>query len=164
MDNLLGGEGKDWVLGGNQRRALGGEKTLVGGSGNDGVPGSTGSDIVVGGSGNDYVYGHTGSDRVMGQEGDDLVWGGTYPETATDVLSAGDGEDVVFVDNRTPARDIVSCGGGFDRVGADSKDVVAPDCEKVFVGAAASRFFHRLQESGYFDNLFEEVLAPFPTG
>jgi Ca2+-binding RTX toxin-like protein len=119
---------------------------------------------VVGGSGNDYVYGHTGFDRVMGQEGDDLVWGGTYPETATDVLSAGDGEDVVFVDNRTPARDIVSCGGGFDRVGADSKDVVAPDCEKVLVGAAASRFFHRLQESGYFDHLFEEVLAPFSTG
>ena len=164
MDNLLGGEGKDWVLDGNERRPQGGEKTLVGGSGNDGVSASTGSDIVVGGSGNDYVYGHTGSDRVMGQEGDDLVWGGTYPETATDVLSAGDGENVVFVDNRTPARDIVSCGGGFDRVGADSKDVVAPDCEKVFVGAATTRFFHRLQESGYFDNLFEEVLAPFPTG
>ncbi len=163
MDNLLGGEGKDWLLGGNQRRALGGEKTLLGSSGNDGVPGSTGSDIVVGGSGNDHVYGHTGSDRVMGQEGDDLVWGGTYPETATDVLSAGDGEDVVFVDNRTPARDIVSCGGGFERVGADSKDVVTPDCEKVFVGAAR-RFFHRLQESGYFDNLYEEVLAPFPKG
>jgi Ca2+-binding RTX toxin-like protein len=163
-DNLLGGEGKDWVLGGNERRASGGDKHLVGGPGNDGVLGGKSSDIVVGGSGNDYVYGHTGSDRVVGQEGDDLVWGGTYPETARDVLSAGDGEDVVFVDNRTPAKDIVSCGGSFDRVGSDSKDVVAPDCEKVFVGAAASRFFHRLEESGYFDHLSEEVLAPYPTG
>jgi len=118
---------------------------------------------VVGGSGKDYVYGHTGSDRVMGEEGDDLVWGGTYPETVKDVLSAGDGDDVVFVDNATPAKDLVSCGGGFDRVGADSKDVVAVDCEQVFIGAAASRFFHRLEDSGYFDHLFEEVLAPYPT-
>ena len=70
---------------------------------------------MVGGSGNDYVYAHTGSDRVMGQEGDDLVWGGTYPETATDVLSAGDGEDVVFVDNRTPARE--GAGAEKDRYG-----------------------------------------------
>jgi Ca2+-binding RTX toxin-like protein len=70
---------------------------------------------VVGGSGDDYVYAHTGSDRVMGQEGDDLVWGGTYPETATDVLSAGDGEDVVFVDNRTPARE--GAGAEKDRYG-----------------------------------------------
>src|SRR5918993_5362221 len=47
-DKLLGGEGKDWVLGGNERRPFGGDKTLVGGPGNDGVPGSKGSDIVVG--------------------------------------------------------------------------------------------------------------------
>ena len=163
-DNLLGGPGKDWVFGGTKRSPLGGDKTLVGGAGNDGVLGGKSSDIVVGGSGNDFVSGQTGSDRVVGQEGDDLVSGGTYPETARDVISAGDGDDVVFVENRTPARDIVSCGGGFDRVGADSKDVVAPDCEKVFVGAAALRFFDRLEASGYFDNLFEEVLAPYPTG
>jgi Ca2+-binding RTX toxin-like protein len=162
-DNLLGGEGKDWVFGGTVRRPSGGDKNLVGGPGNDGVLGGKGSDNVVGGSGNDYVSGYTGSDRVLGQEGDDLLSGGTYPETARDVLSAGDGDDVVFVENRTPAKDIVSCGGGFDRVGSDSKDVVAPDCEKVFVGAAASRFFHRLEESGYFDHFFEE-LAPYPTG
>ena len=35
-DNLLGGEGKGWVLGGNERRASGGDKTLAGGPGNDG--------------------------------------------------------------------------------------------------------------------------------
>ena len=137
---------------------------MLGGPGNDGVLGGIGSDNVVGGTGNDYVYGAIGSDRVVGGEGDDLVWGGPYPETDKDILSAGDGDDVIFVDNRTPARDVVSCGGGFDRVGADSKDVVAPDCEKVFVGAAATRFFYRLLESGYFENLDEEVLAPYPGG
>ena len=52
---------------------------------------------------------------------------------------------------------MVSCGDGFDRVGADRKDVVAPDCERVFVGAAASRFFFRLIDSGYFDRFFEEL-------
>jgi hypothetical protein len=29
---------------------------------------------------------------------------------------------------------IVSCGGGYDVVTADRKDVVAPDCEKVYIG------------------------------
>ena len=161
-DDLDGGAGNDWVLGGNERYPQGGDKNLLGGSGNDGVLGGIGSDKAVGGSGTDYVYGAPGSDRLVGGDGDDLVWGGPYPETDKDFLSAGDGDDVIFVDNRTPARDVVSCGDGFDRVGADTKDVIAPDCEKVFVGAAATRFFYRLLESGYFDHLFGEVLAPYP--
>ena len=35
-DDLLGGRGNDWVLGTNEQRALGGNKNLVGGPGNDG--------------------------------------------------------------------------------------------------------------------------------
>jgi Ca2+-binding RTX toxin-like protein len=41
--NLLGGEGKDWLLTG-ERRALGGDKNSAGGPGNDGVAGGLGSD------------------------------------------------------------------------------------------------------------------------
>src|SRR5215211_5441051 len=72
-DNLLGAEGKDWVLGGDEHRAFGGDKNLAGGPGNDGLYGGLGSDNVVGGSGNDFLGGDSGSDTVMGQEGRDFV-------------------------------------------------------------------------------------------
>ena len=112
-DNLLGGSGKDIVLGGSPRRAMGGDKNLVGGPGND----------IVGGG--------RGSDNVVGNEGNDLVTDGPDREFSTDRLSAGDGNDVVGVFNDPAVKDIVSCGRGFDRVFADKKDLVAPDCEKV---------------------------------
>jgi Ca2+-binding RTX toxin-like protein len=161
-DNLLGEEGKDWVLGGNEQRLLGGDKILVGGLGNDGVLAGQGSDNLLGGSGNDLVDGGRGSDRVVGEGGTDLLAQGPGREGAQDTLSGGDGNDVILVDNAPATRDIVRCGSGFDQVAADTKDVVASDCEKVAVGAAeVKRFFKQLDESGFEENLFEG-LAPFP--
>ena len=47
---------------------------------------------------------------------------------------------------------------------ADRADVVAPDCERVAVGlAAALELDQRIEESGYYDRIFEG-LAPFPGG
>ncbi len=149
-DNLLGGPGKDWVFGGNNRVPKGGEKNLKGGLGNDGVVGGIGSDItlggpgndfvlgdygndraVVGGEGKDFVHGSRGSDRVVGEEGPDWLVEGDLDDAWKDILSGGDGNDVFFVDNVPAAKDIVTCGGGFDRVLADRKDVVARNCERV---------------------------------
>ena len=165
-DNLLGGEGKDWVLGGNERRAGGGDKNLAGGTGNDGILGGNGSDIMVGGSGNDFVYGHRGSDSITGDGGADLLIDGPVRETAEDRLSGGAGNDVFFVDNRPATRDFITCGSGFDRVGADTKDVVAPDCEEVAVGrAAVEELDRRLEERGFFERFFEGLApSPFPEG
>jgi Ca2+-binding RTX toxin-like protein len=113
-DNLLGGEGKDWVLGGNERgRPGGGDKNLAGGPGND------------------VVFGGKGSDKVVGDAGNDYLIDGPTREFSLDRLSGGDGNDVFLVENVPAVKDIVTCGGGFDRVLADRKDVVAPDCEKV---------------------------------
>jgi hypothetical protein len=71
-------------------------------------------------------------------------------------------------------KDIVSCGGGFDRAMADSKDVVAYDCEKVRIvhGSKAEvleqevALFESLPpaELEFFDTFFEEQLAPLPNG
>ena len=71
-------------------------------------------------------------------------------------------------------KDIVSCGGGFDRVVADTKDVVSDDCEKVLVVHGAKKevlkqedaFFKSLPpaQRKFFDTFFEEQLAPFPNG
>jgi Ca2+-binding RTX toxin-like protein len=163
-DNLLGGEGKDWVLGGNERGPQGGDKNLVGGPGNDGVLGGEGSDILLGASGNDFVDGYPGSDKILGGEGNDLLYDGEDEGGATDILTGGDGNDVINTFNKPAHRDVVTCGGGFDRVLADSADVVAPDCERVAVGLAAiTELDQRIAESGFYDMIFEG-LAPFPEG
>src|SRR5918997_3582421 len=168
-DNLLGGEGKDWVLAGNERRFQGGDKNLDGGPGNDGVQGGNGSDDMVGGSGNDFVDGWRGSDDITGDRGADYLVDGPFRETDKDTLSGGDGDDVFLVYNRPATRDVVTCGGGFDRVGADTKDVVSDDCERVVVDSPAGplehQLFQQLEESGFNENFFEGLApSPFPEG
>ena len=82
---------------------------------------------------------------------------------------------VHLIGDHVPAvKDIVSCGGGFDRVVADTKDVVAEDCEKVLVVHGSKKevlkqedaFFKSLPPATrkFFDTFFEEQLAPFPAG
>jgi len=163
-DTLLGEEGKDWVLGGNEQRPLGGEKNLVGGPGNDGVLGGKDSDTLTGNSGNDFVNGDFGPDNILGGEGNDYLVDGERRGGATDTLIGGEGNDVLDLINKPAKRDVVTCGGGFDRVLADRADVVAPDCEKVAVGlAAAKELDQQIEESGFYDRIFEG-LAPFPGG
>jgi hypothetical protein len=60
---------------------------------------------------------------------------------------------VIDIFNKPAGKDVVTCGGGFDRVRADRADVVAPDCEKVFVGERKSdEFFESIPES-FFEGL-----------
>jgi hypothetical protein len=59
-------------------------------------------------------------------------------------------------------RDKVSCGGGFDRVAADRKDLVADDCERVRIGPAAHEELWEMFEELGFVEVFEG-LAPDPT-
>jgi hypothetical protein len=89
-------------------------------------------------------------------------------------VSGAAGDDILIGDHVPAVRDIVSCGGGFDRVVADSKDVVADDCEKVRVvhgskaevGQQEDAFFKSLPpaQREFFDTFFDEQLAPFPAG
>ena len=163
-DTLLGEEGKDWVLGGNEQRPLGGNKNLVGGPGNDGVLGGEDSDTLTGNSGNDAVNGGPGSDKILGGEGNDYLLAGDRRGGATDTLIGGEGNDVLDLIDKPAKRDVVTCGGGFDRVLADTEDAVAPDCEKVAVGLAAARELdQRIEESGFYDRIFGG-LAPSPAG
>src|SRR5918993_9557 len=130
-DILIGGTGKDLLWGGAIRSlhhdlpvdytSSGGEKKLVGGSGNEVLYGGRGSDIILGNEGNDLLI---GNDFLSGNTGE-------YSHPVKDTLSGGEGNDVFAVDNDPAGKDVVTCGSGFDRVFADSKDVLAPDCEKV---------------------------------
>ena len=128
-DNLLGGPGKDILLGGSERRAFGGDKNLDGGPGNDVISGGQGSDNALGGDGNDQLAGN-------------------LHDPSSDKHLGGDGNDVVFAVNRPAVRDVVVCGRGFDRVLVDRKDVVAPDCEKVWLSfGSADAFFESIPQS-----------------
>jgi Ca2+-binding RTX toxin-like protein len=143
-DNLLGGPGKDIVYGGDENRFSGGDKNMVGGSGNDSVIGGRGSDIV------------------LGEEGNDLVADGPDREFATDNVSGGDGNDVVAAVNRPAFVDIVSCGGGFDRVIVDRKDVLAADCEKVFFGLGSEDEFIASIPQSFFEGLHPQFFEFLP--
>jgi Ca2+-binding RTX toxin-like protein len=138
-DNLVGGAGKDCLLcATRQFRGFAGDKNLLGGPGNDYVLAGKGSDSGVGGEGNDH-----------------LVDPGNR-ELSKDRFSGGPGNDVIDVVHYRSARDRVVCGSGFDRVVADSKDVVAPDCEKVVVfrGGTFSEF------NDVFIGFYEETVPP----
>jgi hypothetical protein len=66
--------------------------------------------------------------------------------------------------NKPAKRDFLRCGRGFERVLADTEDVVAPECEKVAVGLGSARELNQqLEDLGFFENLLEG-LAPFPLG
>jgi hypothetical protein len=74
----------------------------------------------------------------------------------------GDGNDVIFVDNRPAYKDVLTCGDGLDRVLVDRKDEVAEDCERVAIGQAEDLLgFGPLEEAGFFEE-FEAGLPPSP--
>src|SRR5918994_440424 len=161
-DNLIGKGGNDDLY------ALNGRDTLVGGPGKDVVADAPrgvwrrGDKILLGGPGNDIVFGARGSDNVLGDAGNDLLFDGPRREFSLDKVSGGDGNDVLLVDNAPAAKDIATCGGGFDRVLADSKDLVASDCERVRI-VHGSREEVMQQEEEFFASIpqsFFEGLQP----
>src|SRR5918994_5085834 len=161
-DNLIGKGGNDDLY------ALNGRDTLVGGPGKDIVADAPrgvwrrGDKNLQGGPGNDLVFGARGSDNVLGDAGNDFLIDGPTHESSLDKVSGGDGNDVLLVDNAPAAKDIATCGGGFDRVLADSKDLVASDCERVRI-VHGSREEVKQQEEEFFASIpqsFFEGLQP----
>jgi hypothetical protein len=116
---------------------------------------------------------------MLGGGGGDWLVEGPLDEGSKDILSAGDGNDIILTDHVPAVKDLLSCGSGFDRAIVDRKDVVAGDCERVRVVHGSERkvfeqegaFFESLPpaQREFFDaendfaNFFEEQLAPDPT-
>jgi len=130
-DTLLGRPGKDVVTAETERgRSYGGQKNMTGGPGNDVVFGGKGSDNIAGGGGNDYLI------------------DGFEVDPNEDAVSGGPGNDGLWVWNRPAGEDVVTCGGGLDRVFADRDDTLAPDCERVFIGwGSVDAFIESFSES-----------------
>jgi len=156
-DNLIGKGGNDVLF------ALAGRDNLLGGPGKDWLDTHptgfrSGDKNLAGGPGNDAVIGGRDTDNILGEDGNDLVADGPDREFATDKLSAGAGNDVVAVINKPAFKDIVTCGGGFDRVLADRKDVLADDCESVFIGFGSEDEFIASIPQSFFEGLNPEFV------
>ena len=105
---LLGGRGKD---------------TLIGGIGNDFLDGGRNADVLSGGAGDDSLLGGRGADILAGGAGDDTLHGGRGGDTleggaGSDSVHAGRGDDTLVykaIGNRTSA-DVYDGGRGVDRL------------------------------------------------
>jgi hypothetical protein len=135
-DNLVGGPGKDIVFGGNERRPGGGDKNLVAGA----------ATTLVGaaevrqrsGRGRQRLFDRRQLARILARQ----------------PFAAAPANDVIVVDNVPAFRDVVACGGGFDRVLADREDTVARDCERVKI-VRGSREEVLAQEHAFFESIPE---------
>jgi Ca2+-binding RTX toxin-like protein len=118
---------------------------VQGGSGKDGIAGTTRSDALSGGTGPDIISGEGGRDKLSGGAGDDSMYGQGRVEGGpgndnlvldagfgrTDVPSTvfgGGGNDRVNARNKVP--DIINCGAGKkDRTTADKRgDRISSNC------------------------------------
>jgi Ca2+-binding RTX toxin-like protein len=117
-DALYGGGGSDALAGGSERGPARGDRALSGGPGGDFVGAGRGSDAMSGGPGRDFLFDaeFREGQRDFGQR---------------DFISGGAGDDLIIARQRPAARDIIDCGGGFDRALVDRKDLTS-DCERLF--------------------------------
>ncbi|WP_163850046.1 Hint domain-containing protein [Pseudooceanicola aestuarii] len=67
MDTVLGGEGNDTIITGDDA------DTIYGGSGEDSINAGIDDDYVEGGKGADVIIGSHGSDEIHGNSGDDVI-------------------------------------------------------------------------------------------
>jgi Ca2+-binding RTX toxin-like protein len=152
--------------------------TKIGTNGPDTLRGTNKADNLIGKGGNDVLFALAGRDNLLGGRGKDFVFGGTEddrlsrgdknleggPSNDIDKVLGSDGTDVFWVDNVPAAKDIIVCGGGFDWVLADRKDVVAGECERVVI-VHGSREEVFQQEEEFFQSVppsFFEGLGPIP--
>lgn len=114
-DTLLGGNGKDLIIGDqdsqynlesgvsdfNAAHENGSNDFISAGAGDDWIESDGGDDTVYGGDGNDrihasygndLIYGDAGNDSLFGGLGNDLIFGGT----GDDIILAGAGTDTLF--------------------------------------------------------------------
>ena len=99
--------------------------------------GGKGSDALSGGPGKDGIY--AGPSRREGAED-------------VDAIAAGGGNDAVEARNVPAARDNIDCGGGFDRVLVDGKDLTS-GCERKFT--SPRKYFNSIFGPNY------DYYAPF---
>lgn len=143
--NLLGGAGKDTLIGGALSDYLDGgdgDDTLLGGGGHDRLYGGNGNDFIAGGAGDDRIHGGPGRNTLIGNDGNDVIIatgnggnlmrgdaGHDYIQgVGADTIYGGDGHDRLF------------SGGNNNRIwGGDGNDLIrVTGSSNVLVGGAGN--------------------------
>ena len=124
--------------------------TVLGGTGDDSLGGSTLADSLDGGAGNDSLNGGSGTDSVVGGPGDDTIdatgcSGSPCLADAADTYSGGDGVDSISYDHRAAAVTVTLDGvaddgtaGEHDNVATDIENVTGGDGGDTIVGTDAA--------------------------
>ena len=87
---------------------------------------------IEGTGGEDMLTGTAEADTIRGYGGADILTDGPQDDAALDRLYGGAGADEITSANAQASRDVVSCGGGTDKVVADALDEVdEATCENV---------------------------------
>src|SRR5207244_12549802 len=95
------GVGNDKIIWPNSTAAgiAGKFSTFHGGSGDDLIEGTGGSDLIFGDAGNDTIHANGGADLVFGDEGEltpGMARGLIKPTDGSDTIDAGGGQDIVI--------------------------------------------------------------------
>lgn len=101
IENLIGSQDKDQIVGNDQDNILlaeAGNDSVDGQDGDDHIEGGLGDDSLKGGRGNDSLSGQQGQDRLEGGEGDDQLESGCdddslFGQNGNDILTGGDDKD-----------------------------------------------------------------------
>ncbi len=154
---LLGGAGDDVVNGAD------GADRLFGEAGADTLNGDAGADYLAGGAGNDILNGLADADQVHGEAGDDIIDGGAG--SFTDLLTGGDGNDVIRAASGQGEYDILNGAAGDDVYYIDSRDDI------IYEGAneGTDTVYASIAGEGYYlwahvDNLVLEGSTPYGVG
>ena len=139
--SCLGTDGNDTLQGTSVHdniKAFGGDDTIYGGRGNDGLHGDDQTDLALDGA--DRIYGDGGDDFLVGNGGADLLVGGRGNDTinaqertafghppGTDTIRGGRGNDTIYADD--DFKDKIDCGPGRDIVAFDPGLDVVTNCE-----------------------------------
>ena len=86
--------------------------SVIAGSGNDTITGSTYNDVLSGGAGNDIINGGDGNDSINGGAGADTLTGGS----GNDTLTGGDGNDLFIYSSGDGADFITDYTAGSDSI------------------------------------------------
>jgi Ca2+-binding RTX toxin-like protein len=122
---VIGSQGDDEMVGTGPRElyfrgvgfsGAGGNDTLRGDQGDDGLDGGEGNDLLLGGQGADGLSGGPGDDTLEGGDGNDSLSGGG----GADRLFGGNGDDTVFLD--FDSGGVIDGGHGIDTVVLLSSD------------------------------------------
>ncbi|MGE3612047.1 MAG: calcium-binding protein, partial [Sulfurimonas sp.] len=109
-DTLISGSGDDTIDGGAGDDTIttnGGADTVYGREGNDTIDTGDGHDSIDGGDGNDTIYAGKGNDTLTGGKGNDSLMGGHGDDTY--IFNIGDGFDTLF---DTEGNDTLQFGEG----------------------------------------------------